>query len=197
MGSEGRVAQRRNAHGGGAQDSGAQDRNAHGGGARGGETQETPPLPAAGHRARLHGLDGVRALAKRILVQCGYTVLEASRGDEALRLSARHPTPIQLLVTDVVMPGGGGRPLAEQLQAMYPAIKVLYVSGYTDDAVVRHGLLQEQVELLAMIRDARIDTGQLRAILELSPEARKAITDLIAVTSRDETRRRSAPGDDG
>jgi len=59
------------------------------------------------------------------------------------------------------------------------------------------GLLQEQVELLAMIRDARIDTEQLRAILGLSPEARKAITDLIAVTSRDEARRRGTPGDDG
>ena len=59
------------------------------------------------------------------------------------------------------------------------------------------GLLQEQVELLAMIRDARIDTGQLRAILGLSPEARKAITDLIAVTSRDEARRRGPLGEDG
>src|SRR5437660_6128417 len=58
------------------------------------------------------------------------------------------------------------------------------------------GLLQEQVELLAMIRDARIDTGQLRAILGLSPEARKAITDLITVTARDEARRRGTPGED-
>ena len=59
------------------------------------------------------------------------------------------------------------------------------------------GLLQEQVELLAMIRDARIDAVQLRAILGLSPEARQAITDLIAVTARDEARRRGAPGEDG
>ena len=59
------------------------------------------------------------------------------------------------------------------------------------------GLLQEQVELLAMIRDARIDAVQLRAILGLSPEARKAITDLIAVTARDEARRRGAQGEDG
>ena len=57
------------------------------------------------------------------------------------------------------------------------------------------GLLQEQVELLAMIRDAHVDTEQLRAILALSPEARKAITDLIAVTARNETRRR--PGEGG
>jgi hypothetical protein len=59
------------------------------------------------------------------------------------------------------------------------------------------GLLQEQVELLAMIRDARVDTMQLRAILGLSPEARRAITDLIAVTARDEARRRGAPGEGG
>src|ERR1700684_559662 len=59
------------------------------------------------------------------------------------------------------------------------------------------GLLQEQVELLAMIRDARVDTAQLRAILGLSPEARRAITDLIAVTARDEARRRGAPSEGG
>jgi hypothetical protein len=59
------------------------------------------------------------------------------------------------------------------------------------------GLLQEQVELLAMIRDARIDAVQLRQIFGLSPEARKAITDLIAVTARDEARRRGAPREDG
>ena len=59
------------------------------------------------------------------------------------------------------------------------------------------GLLQEQVELLAMIRDARVDAGQLRAILALSPEARQAITDLITVTARDETRRRGATGETG
>src|SRR5580658_1186770 len=59
------------------------------------------------------------------------------------------------------------------------------------------GLLQEQVELLAMIRDARVDTAQLRAILGLSPEARRAVTDLIAVTARDEAQRRGAPGEGG
>jgi hypothetical protein len=58
------------------------------------------------------------------------------------------------------------------------------------------GLLQEQVELLAIIRDARIDTEQLRAILGLSPEARKAITDLIAVTARDDARRRGGATED-
>jgi len=59
------------------------------------------------------------------------------------------------------------------------------------------GLLQEQVELLAMIRDARVDTVQLRAILGLSPQALRAMTDLIAATSRDEARRRGTPGEGG
>ena len=59
------------------------------------------------------------------------------------------------------------------------------------------GLLQEQVELLAMIRDARVDTEQLRAILGLSPQALRAVTDLIAVTARDEARRRGTPGEGG
>jgi transcriptional regulator with XRE-family HTH domain len=59
------------------------------------------------------------------------------------------------------------------------------------------GLLQEQVELLAMIRDARVDTAQLRAILGLSPAALRAMTDLLAVTARDETRRRGTPGEGG
>jgi hypothetical protein len=58
-------------------------------------------------------------------------------------------------------------------------------------------LLQEQVELLAMIRDAHVDAEQLRAILGLSPQALQAITDLIAVTARDEARRRGTPADDG
>ncbi|MDQ3069000.1 MAG: PAS domain S-box protein [Acidobacteriota bacterium] len=90
---------------------------------------------------------GVRALSARVLRQCGYAVIEAGRGDDALRLG-QPPQSIDLLVTDVVMPGGGGRMVAEQLLESCPGLRVLFVSGYTDDAVVRTGVLQAQVNFL-------------------------------------------------
>jgi CheY-like chemotaxis protein len=90
----------------------------------------------------------VRQLARMALEGVGYTLLEASNGAEALRLSAAHPGPIHLLVTDVVMPQMSGRQLAAQLSSARPALKVLYVSGYTDDAIVRHGVLEKGLVFL-------------------------------------------------
>ena len=92
--------------------------------------------------------DGVRALTRHVLAGWGYTVLEAANGDEAVRLAARHDGPIHLLITDVVMPGAGGRAVAERVAARHPGVKVLFVSGYTDDAVIRHGVLREGVNFL-------------------------------------------------
>ncbi|MGE3578344.1 MAG: MEDS domain-containing protein [Vicinamibacterales bacterium] len=92
--------------------------------------------------------DAVRALARFSLRQCGHTVLEASHGEEAIRVATDHRETIHLLVTDVVMPGMGGRVLAERLLSLHPEMKVLYLSGYTDDAVVRHGILHEEVNFL-------------------------------------------------
>lgn len=91
----------------------------------------------------------VRSLVQSILQAEGYTVLEASHGSKALALAARHQGPIDLLLTDVVMPQMSGRELAEQLKTLRPQIKLLYMSGYTDDAVVRHGLLTAEVEYLS------------------------------------------------
>ena len=92
--------------------------------------------------------DAVRALSKRVLDRCGYRVLESSRGDAAMRLVGSHAGGIDLLMTDVVMPGGGGRLVAEQVQAAYPDTKVLYVSGYPDDALLRNGVLRGDVNFL-------------------------------------------------
>jgi CheY-like chemotaxis protein len=83
----------------------------------------------------------VRRLARLALNSRGYVVLEASNGTEALAIVGRYPKTIHLLVTDVVMPGMSGRELGEALRLVQPSIKVLYMSGFTDDAVVRHGIV--------------------------------------------------------
>ncbi len=90
----------------------------------------------------------VRDLARRSLAECGYRVLEAASGDEAMDLARRHPDEIDLLVTDVVMPKMGGRELAERLTRLKPGARVLYISGYADDAVVQHGVLEAGLAFL-------------------------------------------------
>ena len=84
----------------------------------------------------------VRAVTKQALERQGYVVLEAPDGEAALRLAQQHRGPIHLLLTDVVMPRVSGRELAERLTQVRPDMKVLYASGYTDDSVVRHGILE-------------------------------------------------------
>ena len=93
--------------------------------------------------------DAVRALAQQVLLQQGYHVLEAEHGDKALHLCEQYQHPIHLLLTDVVMPGGmSGRELAERLGQLLPKTKVLYMSGYTDDIIVFHGVMNESVAFL-------------------------------------------------
>jgi PAS domain S-box-containing protein len=92
--------------------------------------------------------DAVRSLGRQCLRACGYSVLEAKDGQEALQIVEGHRGTIDLLVSDVVMPRLGGRQLAERVTALRPACKVLFLSGYTDDAVVRHGVVEAEYAFL-------------------------------------------------
>ena len=90
----------------------------------------------------------LRPLSKGLLERLGYRVLEAENAIRALALADAHAGPIHLLVADVVMPGGSGRELARRLANSRPDTRVLYVSGYTDDAIVHHGMLEPGLNFL-------------------------------------------------
>jgi PAS domain S-box-containing protein len=92
--------------------------------------------------------DSLRNLAQKALQSYGYRVLVAENGEDALRICKEHEGPIHLMITDVVMPKMGGREAADLLQPFYPQIKVIYMSGYTDNAIVRHGVLKPGLNFL-------------------------------------------------
>jgi PAS domain S-box-containing protein len=86
----------------------------------------------------------VRSVIRQVLERLGYAVLDAADGQLALEVAARHHGPIDLVITDIVMPALGGREMAERLRKVRPEIRILYTSGYTDDAIVRSGVLDAQ-----------------------------------------------------
>jgi CheY-like chemotaxis protein len=91
----------------------------------------------------------LRGLGRRILAAAGYRVLEAESGQDAIALLAAHDGPVHLLLTDVVMPGMNGRELADRVKAERPELRVLYTSGHTNDAIFRHGVLDDPRHFLA------------------------------------------------
>ncbi len=109
---------------------------------------------------------GVRLVANKFLQNSGYTVLQAANGDEALHLCAMYSNPIHLLVTDVVMPKMDGRQLAEQLLLLRPNIRVLYMSGYTDDIMRQHGVLAADTMLLSKPFSADTLAHKVRQVLD-------------------------------
>ncbi len=111
---------------------------------------------------------GVRTLARRFLEQAGYRVIEASDPEAALQEATRSAGPIHLLVTDVVMPGISGRELAERIRKTRPETRVLFMSGYTDDAVVQHGVLSRDAHLLEKPFTRNSLLARVRQVLDAS-----------------------------
>lgn len=135
---------------------------------------ETGALPAAGPG---HGTEtillvedeeAVRTMALHALQSSGYAVLDAENGEQALRAVEEFGVPIKLLVTDVVMPGIDGRELADRLSAAQPSVRVLYMSGYTDDEIVRRGVATQSVHFLPKPFTPAALTRRVREVLDAS-----------------------------
>jgi CheY-like chemotaxis protein len=122
----------------------------------------------------------VRAVVREILEMNGYNVLEARHGVEALEINERHQGPIHLMVTDVVMPQMSGRELAQRLQPLRPDMKVLYMSGYTDDAIVRHGVLGAGMAFLSKPFTPDALALKVREVLDTPPRSVESAAGLAA-----------------
>jgi PAS domain S-box-containing protein len=108
----------------------------------------------------------VRQLTSRILERHGYAVIEAESGELALERCTAHPGTIQLLLTDVVMPGLSGRETADRVRELRPEIRVLYMSGYTDDEVLRQGVRAQEVPFLQKPFTVEELTAKVREVLD-------------------------------
>jgi PAS domain S-box-containing protein len=126
-----------------------------------------PPTSIAGDEVVLLAEDepAVREIARKILERAGYTVLEASNGGEALLIVEQHPGPIHVLLTDVIMPRMSGQALAQRLLQVRPELKVLYMSGYTDDAIGHHGVLPPGTEFLQKPLTPELLLRRMRQVL--------------------------------
>jgi CheY-like chemotaxis protein len=108
----------------------------------------------------------VRMIVRRFLEMQGYQVLQASNGPDALRVSREHEGTIHLMVTDVVMPRMSGRELAFQLASQRPEMKVLFISGHTEDAILHHGVLEKGMAFLAKPFTREALVSRVRRLLD-------------------------------
>jgi two-component system cell cycle sensor histidine kinase/response regulator CckA len=125
----------------------------------------------------------VRHLARDVLESQGYEVLSASNGQDALHVARDHTgSPIKLVITDVIMPQMGGKVMAEWLKTTYPDLKILFTSGYTDDAIASHGVLDEGVEFLSKPYTPTTFTHKVREVLDGGPKLAQRPSDLKGIS---------------
>jgi two-component system, cell cycle sensor histidine kinase and response regulator CckA len=132
------------------------------------KTQAATPAPARGSETILlvEDEESVRNLVADFLKSSGHTVLEAGEGEEAIRLASSQKQKIDLLISDVVMPKLSGRELWNDLRKRLPTLKVLFISGYTDDSVVRHGVIDGDVAFLQKPFTMRALAAKIREVLD-------------------------------
>jgi two-component system cell cycle sensor histidine kinase/response regulator CckA len=110
--------------------------------------------------------DMVRKLASELLEETGYVVLSASGGEEAINFATTHTDRIDLLITDVVMPKMSGKEVAEQLKKIHPETKVLFMSGYTDEAIVHHGIVDSNIAFIQKPFSEHALAHKIREVLD-------------------------------
>jgi len=114
---------------------------------------------------------GLRRLMTRVLEPWGYRVVTAASGEEALHVLEEYPEPVDLMITDVVMPGMSGRTLGERLAEIRPTTKVMYMSGYTDDVILKQGILAEGAPFVSKPFSATDLRRKVRQILDEPPDS--------------------------
>jgi DNA-binding response OmpR family regulator len=113
--------------------------------------------------------EAVRRLVREGLRSLGYRVLEASQGEEALSVASRHSGPIHVLLTDVVMPEMSGPELARRLSTLRADLKIMFMSGYNEEATTRHGILDGSTPCLLKPFSLQVLASRIRAMLDGSP----------------------------
>jgi len=135
-----------------------------------GETSRKPDIPGGTETIIVvEDDDTVRALICRILRKCGYSVTAFSSARECLLAIERNPTPIHLLLSDVIMPEINGRQLHDRLSAMIPGLKVIFMSGYPYDVIAEHGVLMQGIHFISKPFAARDMTEMIRSVLDEGP----------------------------
>ena len=112
--------------------------------------------------------DTIREMAGRVLRDAGYTVLTAAAGPAAIACAEAHAGPLDVVVTDVIMPDMHGRELADTLRVARPDLRVLYISGYASDVISHHGVLDEGIQFLEKPFTRPVLLQRVRALLDAS-----------------------------